>query len=210
MESSSPGQRDVGPDPFQTLAERQPRGTPAFGEMVTALRRVQDLAAGSNPPEDVLVSVRAELESIEKRLSRWEVAEREAPAGKRPDDPGRGHPFLPPFVIVEQTDDRVDGRVRLSRLHLGGNGAAHGGTAPLLFDEVLGIFANSGGRAIARTAYLKVDYRSIAPVGPELAVTAWFVREDGRKRLLRGELRHDDTLCAEAEGLFVTLRPGQP
>ena len=34
--------------------------------------------------------------------------------------------------------------------------------------------------------------------------------EQGRKRLLRGTLRHGDTLCAEVEGLFVVLLPGQP
>jgi hypothetical protein len=35
-------------------------------------------------------------------------------------------------------------------------------------------------------------------------------RIQGRKRLLRAQLNHGDILCAEAEGLFIELRPDQP
>lgn len=86
----------------------------------------------------------------------------------------------------------------------------HGGAIPLLFDEVLGRLASSEDRTPARTAYLHTDFRSITPVGEELVVRAWFVSEQGRKRILRAELMHGETLCAEAEGLFIELRPGQP
>jgi hypothetical protein len=41
-------------------------------------------------------------------------------------------------------------------------------------------------------------------------VRAWFVSEQGRKRVLRAELTRGETLCAEAEGLFIALRPDQP
>ncbi|GAB1814882.1 hypothetical protein MUNTM_39210 [Mycobacterium sp. MUNTM1] len=71
------------------------------------------------------------------------------------------------------------------------------------------MLCNAGGRAAARTAYLHTDYCSITPVGCELDVRGWFVSEEGRKRVLRAELHHGDTLCAEAEGLFVELRPDQ-
>jgi hypothetical protein len=50
---------------------------------------------------------------------------------------------------------------------------------------VLGRLASSGDRAPARTAYLHTDFRSITPVGEELAVRAWFVSEKGRKRIFR-------------------------
>jgi acyl-coenzyme A thioesterase PaaI-like protein len=113
--------------------------------------------------------------------------------------------------VVEEGDaQQVRGTVTFGRYFLGGNGAVHGGAIPLLFDEVLGRLANTGDRPRARTAYLHVDFRSITPVGAKLDVRGWFVSEAGRKRLLRGELRHGDTLCAEAEGLFVQLKPGQP
>jgi hypothetical protein len=41
-------------------------------------------------------------------------------------------------------------------------------------------------------------------------VAVWFESEQGRKRFLRGTVHHGDRLCAEAEGLFVELKPGQP
>jgi acyl-CoA thioesterase FadM len=66
------------------------------------------------------------------------------------------------------------------------------------------------GRSPARTAYLHVDFRHVTPVETELQVRVRFDREEGRKRFLRGTLHDGDTLCAEAEGLFVALRPGQP
>jgi len=40
----------------------------------------------------------------------------------------------------------------------------------------------------------------------ECVVEAWFHQEEGRKRLVRGLLRHGDVVCAEAEGLFIQLR----
>ena len=58
--------------------------------------------------------------------------------------------------------------------------------------------------------YEGTDFRAITPVNAMLDVRAWLASDEGRKRLLRGEIRHGATLCAEAEGLFVALRPGQP
>jgi acyl-CoA thioesterase FadM len=63
---------------------------------------------------------------------------------------------------------------------------------------------------MCRTAYLHVDYRAITPIGAEVVVTGQVVGVEGRKRLLRGELRHGDTLCAAADALFVELLPHQP
>jgi acyl-coenzyme A thioesterase PaaI-like protein len=116
----------------------------------------------------------------------------------------------PNFIPVAGDLEKVEGTVTFGRYFMGGGGAVHGGAIPLLFDEVLGRLASSGERAPARTAYLHTDFRSITPVGEELAVRAWFVSERGRKRILRAQLTHGDTLCAEAEGLFIALRPDQP
>jgi acyl-coenzyme A thioesterase PaaI-like protein len=123
---------------------------------------------------------------------------------------GHGQTMAPSFAAMWGDHDSVHGTVRFGRYFLGGGGAAHGGAIPLLFDELLGQLANSGERAPSRTAYLHTDYRSITPIGEELAVRAWFVSEQGRKRVLRATITHGETLCAEAEGLFVVLRPDQP
>jgi acyl-CoA thioesterase FadM len=68
--------------------------------------------------------------------------------------------------------------------------------------------ANTG-RSRSRTAYLHVNFRAISPIGHELRVTARVDRIEGRKRFLTGAIHHHGTLTADAEGLFVELRPGQ-
>ena len=207
-----PSSSEVGaePDPWFTRRREVPSHSPHFLELVNAARAVQDSITGSNPPDDVVLAAVRLLEDVRALLDPWQVPERDAPAGKLRDAPGRAQPVLLPFEIDEETSDSVRGRVRFSRAHLGGNGAAHGGTVPLLFDEVLGRLANSAGRQVARTAYLKVDYRNVTPIDVDLEIEAHVNSEHGRKRLVTGSLRQDDQVLAEAEGLFVILRPGQP
>jgi hypothetical protein len=131
--------------------------------------------------------------------------------GWRPDLPGRGHPLLPPYLIDEEADGALCGRVRFTRFYLGGNNAAHGGALPLLFDDVLGRVMNHGQRGISRTAYLKTNYRRITPLDLELRFEASRDRVEGRKRW--GSARLFDpagALLSDAEGLFLQLMPGQP
>jgi acyl-coenzyme A thioesterase PaaI-like protein len=178
--------------------------------MITALRGFLDDLAAAAPDAAMTQSLTRELESWSGRLAGVAVAERNQIFARRLDLPGRGQTMSPNFIPVTGDDQGVIGKVTFGRYFLGGGGAVHGGAIPLLFDEVLGRLANSGTRAPSRTAYLHTDFRSITPVGEELAVRARFVSEHGRKRVLRAELHHGDTLCAEAEGLFVALRPDQP
>jgi predicted thioesterase len=63
---------------------------------------------------------------------------------------------------------------------------------------------------VARTAYLKVNYRAITPIGRELLVDATVDRVEGRKRWASARLFDGETPIADAEGLFVELLPGQP
>jgi hypothetical protein len=72
------------------------------------------------------------------------------------------------------------------------------------------MLGNSGGRTRARTAYLHVNYRAITPVDHELVLRAAIGREEDRKRFVTGTLHDGERLVADAEGLFVELRPGQP
>jgi hypothetical protein len=48
------------------------------------------------------------------------------------------------------------------------------------------------------------------PIETRLAIEARFDSEEGRKRILSETIRDGNTVCADAEGLFVALRPGQP
>ncbi|HXY91850.1 MAG TPA: PaaI family thioesterase [Acidimicrobiia bacterium] len=116
--------------------------------------------------------------------------------------PGRGHPLLPPMVHGGDGRRRI-GTVTYTRAHAGAGDAVHGGQVTLLFDEMLGGVA--GTAAASRTASLTVHYRSLTPMGTELAVEGWVDRVEGRKIYVRGRLLDGDRVCAEAEGLFVAV-----
>jgi len=150
------------------------------------------------------------LESWNRALPSSAAPEGTRAFGRSAQAHGRGQTMTPRIVLERVDAGSATGTVRFGRYFLGRNGAVHGGAIPLMFDEILGRLSNSGGRAVGRTAYLTTNYRSITPVDTELDVRAWVVSEEGRKRTLRAELRHGDVLCADAEGLFVALRPGQP
>jgi acyl-coenzyme A thioesterase PaaI-like protein len=187
------------------------RGGDEYAALLAAQRIAQARLAGSAPPPEVLKELTARLEEIATLLEPHRVGEHERFDGMRVDLPGRGHPLLPAYVYDEQSPTRLTGRVTFTRFHLGGNGAVHGGVAPLLFDDVLGHLANLRRAGVARTAYLKVDYRAVTPIDVELRFEATIDREQGRKRFVTGRLyRPDGVLVAEADALFVQLLPGQP
>lgn len=197
-------------DPWSNRIPATDLGGPAYGSFLEAFRDLEDSVAAANPSPEVWATEATTVREMAERLRSWAVGEKEQPAGTRMDLPGRGHPFLLPFVPTEESDKVVRGRVTFRRFHLGGHGAAHGGALPLLFDEVLGRLSNGGGRSTARTAYIKVNYRHITPLDVELDLEATYDREEGRKRWVSGRLTHAGTVLADAEGLFVQLKPGQP
>jgi acyl-coenzyme A thioesterase PaaI-like protein len=199
--------------PMRTWQEptvRNPGGGAEYGEMIAALRQFLDDVAAAAPDRTTTVALTRDLKDWAERLAPSAVPERRQIFARRLDLPGRGQTMAPSFIPIAGDREKVEGTVTFGRYFLGGGGAVHGGAIPLLFDEVLGRLASSGDRAAARTAYLHTDFRSITPVGEELAVHAWFVSEHGRKRLLRATITHGETLCAEAEALFIELRPDQP
>ena len=181
-----------------------------FTRLSEALRLVQDRFTAARPTSLAAKEATDLLTAAAALLEPFAVRERDQVAGRRLDLPGRGQTLVPPFYVAEWDNVSVRGSVTFTRFYLGGNGAAHGGPLPLFFDEVLGRLASAGGRPRSRTAYLHVDYRKITPIGPELQVTARIDREEGRKLFLSGEVLHDGVVTAEAHGLFVQLRPGQP
>jgi acyl-coenzyme A thioesterase PaaI-like protein len=187
-----------------------PEPPAGYVEMIAAARLLLDALAAAVPDADTVAHVTGALRDLTERLAVDEVDEFHQLSGRIEDVPGRGQLVVPPATIEHVDDFRIECSVTFTRHYLGGNGAVHGGVLTLLFDDILGRFAQSGGRPIARTAYLHVDYRSITPVGRPLRLVGEIVSEEGRKRLVRATLEDGDTLCAEAEGLFVALRPGQP
>ncbi len=197
-------------EPWRDRRDGLHLGGPGFARYIEAMRRAQDLVAGTNPPPGVVLAATRSLNGLNALLEPFAATEDDTPSGSRTDLPGRGHPLLLPLLIDAESEGSLRGRVTFGRFHLGRGGAAHGGTIPLLFDDLLGRVANPPGRGRARTARLTVHYRQITPIDVELEVEATRERSEGRKQWVRGRLLRDGAVLSSAEGLFVTLRPGQP
>jgi acyl-coenzyme A thioesterase PaaI-like protein len=180
-----------------------------YTDMIDELRELLDRVAGAAPSAEVVRATTKTVAELNAALAEWEVDEPEQLSGRLVAAPGRAQLAAPALHVDEIDDQRMSGRVRFGRHFLGSNGVVHGGAIPYLFDDLLGRLALAGGRSRSRTAYLHVDYRSVAPIDAELRVEAWFDREEGRKRFVRGTLHDGDRLCADASALFVALRPGQ-
>lgn len=179
----------------------------AYGGLVQNLRDLQDRLASMQMDRELVEELSADLADWTKRLAPLETDEPHQVNGRMLDLPVRGHAMLPELVVTSRGEGRVEGTVSFGRWFMGGGMAAHGGAVALLFDEVLGIQAGLAAGGMTRTAYLKVDYRALTPIDTELVARAWIDRVEGRKLFVRGELRHGEALCAEADGLFLQLLP---
>jgi acyl-CoA thioesterase FadM len=71
-------------------------------------------------------------------------------------------------------------------------------------DELLG-FAQSMGGQPGMTGTLTIRYRSPTPLHTELRLQARVDGVERRKTLASGEIYAGETLCAEAEGIFVSV-----
>lgn len=117
---------------------------------------------------------------------------------------GALNPLSPPAQMWRTDDGEVHGRVTMPVGHIGPPESVHGGMVALLFDELLGCTGVVNGLG-APTGTLKVVYRSFTPQGEELTMRARIDRTEGRKVYITGEIHHGDTLCAEAEGIFIKI-----
>ncbi len=117
------------------------------------------------------------------------------------------NPLAPPIVIgFEGTS--VVGDVTFGAAYEGPPGCVHGGYIAAAFDEVLGLSQGMSGKP-GMTARLTVNYRTPTPLLQPLRFVGRIDHIDGRKIFTNGELRTvaDDRLCAEAEALFISMKP---
>lgn len=85
-------------------------------------------------------------------------------------------------------------------------GHCHGGFIAAAFDEVLGMAQSLTGRP-GMTGKLSITYRSPTPLHTQIRFKGWVEKVDGRKIFTRGTAHNGDTLCAEAEALFLSMPP---
>jgi acyl-coenzyme A thioesterase PaaI-like protein len=114
---------------------------------------------------------------------------------------GPRNPLSPP-VRFEVHGGVVHGEVVFAPQYNGPPGAVHGGVIALVMDELLG-YVNVANQVGAFTGSLSIRYLAMTPVGAPIHMHARTERIDGRKVFARGEMRHGDTLTAEAEGIFI-------
>jgi len=184
---------------------------PGFGRFVAAMRRLQDLAVSTDPPDGVWDDAADRAAALVRLLGPFEAEEGKSPAGRTPDLPGMGSLLVPPWTLTRYAHDGVEMTGYFRRFHVGGNHAVHGGVLPLLFDHIFGMVSHAAGRPISRTAFLHVDYRKVTPIDAPLAMRGRVTSIEGRKAFVSAELvDSDETLLAEGNGLMVQLLPGQP
>ncbi len=187
------------------------RGGPDYGRFVEAVRTLQDHARAADAPDEVITEAADMIEKVSTLLAPYDTDEWSSPAGRRMDLPNRGSVLGIPAEYRKTDDGRIRGVVHFRRFHLGRNGAVHGGCIAQLFDSLLGFTAFRLTRSLyQRTAFLHVDYRAIVPIETELQVDATVDRVEGRKMFLSGRLLNGEAVLAEANALFVKLKPGQP
>lgn len=183
---------------------------PEYARLVEALRTLQDLAVSTSLTPEATVDAAERVEALVDSLKPYEVEEGEQTAGRVPTMPGRGSLLLLPFTIEKYDAESVRSRGMFRRYHLGGNGAAHGGTLPLLFDDLFGLIMRAYGRPISRTAFLHINYRKITPLDTELVIEGSVDRVEGRKTFVDAVLRDlEGNVIADCEALMVQLLPGQ-
>lgn len=176
--------------------------------LALALRGVQDGVMGTIAPDDVVNSVVDQLAGIAAQLEPYSIANQPAMGWDDILRSAHTRTLAPVLEDVQLGDDHVSARLTLGPFYLGANGAAHGGSLAVVFDQVLAQVAQYR-RSVSRTAYLNVSYRAVTPVLKPLTVEGRLERIDGRKRFVHGAIIDDGVVTAEAEALYVQIRPGQ-
>ena len=189
----------------------------AVGELGTALRELVDAAVRTEVSVDELAAATAEARALTERLRAegrglHDIATVDDPEiGERWYSPvyGPGNPVAPPLVATDTPDGRATGRATLGKPHEGPPGLVHGGVVATLLDHVLARAVRAAGRG-GLTATLTVTFRRPVQLGVPLLATAELTGQDGRRTTASARLVAEDdpgTTLAEAEGLFVALRP---
>ena len=90
----------------------------------------------------------------------------------------------------------------------GWQGIAHGGLITTVLDEVMG-WALSAQRIWAVTARLDVSFRKPVQIGVATRARAWILEDPGRRVTVGAQVlrRSDQTILAEASGVFVRVSP---
>lgn len=118
---------------------------------------------------------------------------------------GRLNPIAPPVEMWRAegpAGQEIHGAATIGAPYNGPPDCVHGGVIAEIMDELLGCVCVTNGIG-GFTGTLTVVYRSTTPLSQPLTLRGWHDRSEGRKVFAKGTIRHGDTLCVEAEGIFI-------
>lgn len=230
IEPSEPGTSPA-PDPTGRMGPGSPGWTDLLHEYATAepsarraelhrtgnaLRTIVHRLHGSTAEAGDLAGVADQLEAVARRLDKLTLGSMYEGFGESPlagADPhaffdhspmlGRANPLAPPIELWAD-GNIMRGRATFGAAYEGPPGCVHGGYVAAAFDEVLGSTQSLGGRP-GMTGRLTIHYRSPTPLREELMFESRVTEVEGRKTFTYGTLHAGDRLCAEAEGLFISI-----
>lgn len=187
--------------------------TPGREQLAAATRDLLDAVLSVETDEAALTGAARATEAVVADLRAGGRSVASWASGRRERNHADYLPRSPLFGTVHPgagrwTWDIQDGRLvahgTLGVAFEGPPGYVHGGQVALMFDEALGVANVAGGHA-GMTARLSIRYRRPTPLRTELRLEAWTVGRQGRRITTVGTLHEGETLCAEAEGLFVDI-----
>lgn len=176
--------------------------------MVEEVARFQDALVQANPTEQQVAEFTATLASMRELLAEQAVPEDQRLYG-RGQIGGSNQLLVPRLTFETVDDDQLHASTVAGHFFTGINDAMHGGVISVVFDTAMGRLAMGTQHRVCRTAYLNTQFRNVTPIGERLEIRAIVDSVEGRKRFISGQLWHGDTLCAEADSLFIEVKPGQ-
>ena len=198
-----------------TVADDTPERRAEVRRVADALRSVIERFVATTAPLDVFEGVADDLEAVAARLGEFpqghlflgfsEAANSGGSRGHFDNSPvmGLANPLAPPLVL-ELRDDEAVGTATLGSAYEGPPGHVHGGFVAAMFDELLGLTQSLTGKP-GMTGRLTVHYRAPTPLHTALTLVGRVTSVSGNKILCHGEMHNGETLCAEAEGLFIHI-----
>lgn len=186
-----------------------------------AIRKLTDVLVTSTPPTEELHNIAQQLEKQAddfancKRLYGMIEFIRDGEHGTQGEVShelnalaGWSNP-LSPGLNMWLEGNKAYGTVNCGYAYEGPPGHIHGGFVAAIMDQFLGM-AQIIGKKPGMTGTLTTRYRSPTPLNTDLQLEAEVFILEGRKTLVKGEMRAGDIVTATCEGLFIRPSAGMP
>jgi len=119
---------------------------------------------------------------------------------------GQANPIAPPLAAERGDDGSVTVRGTYDKRAEGMPGLVHGGVLAMGFDLALGLASAAAIERPAMTGTLTLRYRAPTPLWREVVYRAHAEPRSARTVRAHGTLHVDETLCVEAEGIWVATK----